>query len=462
LRGASGADEDRPVQVPDIHYARSADGTHIAYQVAGDGPIDVLIVSAAYSNMELIWTLPSFGPFLEALASFARVMFFDPRGSGLSDPLTVDRLPTLETRVADALTVMEAAGSERPALFGMDSTGPLAMFFAATYPDRTAALVLFGTYASGLRDEDYPWAWSVEEWEAHDREVEERWGQPDYVESFVRWMDPSAHLDREAIAIWANYYRQAASPGMAVALNQLERETDVRRVLRTVQAPTLVLHRRDEAVYHVEEGRYMARHIPGARFVELEGADHLPGDGDTAAVVEEIRRFLGSVRDEEASFDRVLASVLFTDIVGSTEKAAELGDRRWREIVEGHHATVRAILGRYHGVEMDTAGDGFFATFDGPARAVRCAQAIVEAVRALELEVRAGVHTGEVETIDGKTGGIAVNIGARVGGMARPSEVLVSSTVKDLVAGSGLVFEDRGERDLKGIPDRWHLYGVVP
>ena len=450
------------MQVPDVHYARSADGTHIAYQVAGEGSIDVLMVSAAYSNIELIWTLPSFGPFLEALASFARVMCFDPRGSGLSDPLTVDRLPTLETRVADALTVMEAAGSERPALFGMDSTGPLAMFFAATYPDRAAALVLFGTYASGLRDEDYPWAWSVEEWEAHDREVEERWGQADFVESFVRWLAPSARLDRETIALWANYYRQAASPGMAVALNQLERETDVRRVLRTVQAPTLVLHRRDEAVYHVEEGRYMARHIPGARFVELDGADHLPGDGDTAAVVEEIRRFLGSVRDEEASFDRVLASVLFTDIVGSTEKAAELGDRRWREIVEAHHATVRAILGRYHGVEIDTAGDGFFASFDGPARAVRCAQAIVEAVRSLELEVRVGVHTGEVETIDGKVGGIAVNIGARVGGVARPSEVLVSSTVKDLVAGSGLVFQDRGEHDLKGIPDHWHLYGVVP
>ena len=450
------------MQAPDVHYARSADGTHIAYQVAGDGPIDVLMVSAAYSNIELIWTLPSFGPFLGALASFARVLCFDPRGSGLSDPLTVDRLPTLETRVADALTVMEAAGSERPALFGMDSTGPLAMFFAASYPDRAAALVLFGTYASGLRDEDYPWAWSVEEWEAHDREVEEGWGQPDFVESFVRWIAPSARLDRESIAVWANYYRQAASPGMAVALNQLERETDVRRVLRTVQAPTLVLHRRDEAVYHVEEGRYMARHIPGARFVELEGADHLPGDGNMSAVVGEIGRFLGSVRDEEASFDRVLASVLFTDIVGSTEKTAELGDRRWRETVEGHHATVRAILGRYHGVEIDTAGDGFFATFDGPARAVRCAQAIVEAVRALELEIRVGVHTGEVETIDGKVGGIAVNIGARVGGMAGPSEVLVSSTVKDLVAGSGLVFQDRGEHALKGIPDRWHLYGVVP
>jgi class 3 adenylate cyclase len=274
-------------------------------------------------------------------------------------------------------------------------------------------------------------------------------------------MEPSANVDRESIELWTNYYRQAASPGVAAALNQLERETDVRPVLRSVQAPTLVLHRKGEAVYLVDEGRYMARHIPGARFVELEGADHLPGDGDTGAVIEEIRRFLGSVRDEEASFDRVLASVLFTDIVGSTEKAAELGDRRWREAVEGHHATVRAILARYHGIEVDTAGDGFFATFDGPARAVRCAQAIVDAVRSLDLEVRAGVHTGEVETIDGKIGGIAVNIGARVGGMAGPSEVLVSSTVKDLVAGSGLEFEDRGERDLKGLPDRWHLYRAL-
>jgi class 3 adenylate cyclase len=450
------------VQAPDVHYARSADGTHIAYQVAGDGPADLLMIAPAYSNIELFWGIPSFGPFLEALATISRLVLFDPRGAGLSDPLTVDRLPTLETRVADALTVMEAAGSDRPVVFGMDATGPLAIFFAATYPDRTAALVLYGTFACGLRDEEYPWAWSAEQWDAHDREAEDRWGQPDYVESFIQYLSPSASRDPESVSRWTSYYRQTASPGMAVALNRLERETDVRPVLRTVQAPTLVLHRRDEAVYHVEEGRYLARHIPGARFVELEGADHLPADGDMSAVIEEIGRFLGSVRDEEASFDRVLASVLFTDIVGSTETAAELGDRRWRETVEGHHATVRAILARYHGVEIDTAGDGFFATFDGPARAVRCAQAIVEAVRALGLEVRAGVHTGEVETIDGKTGGIAVNIGARVGRMARPSEVLVSSTVKDLVAGSGLVFEDRGERDLKGIPDRWHLFGAVP
>jgi class 3 adenylate cyclase len=214
-------------------------------------------------------------------------------------------------------------------------------------------------------------------------------------------------------------------------------------------------------MYVVDEGRYLAQHIPGARLVELEGGDHFPGDGDMGAVIDEIERFLASVRGEEAEFDRVLASVMFTDVVGSTEKAAQFGDRRWRELVERHHATVRAMLARYRGTEIDTVGDGFFATFDGPARAVRCARAIVEAVRPLELEVRAGVHTGEVETIDGKVGGIAVNIGARVGAMAAPSEVLVSSTVRDLVAGSGLVFEDRGEHELKGIPDRWHLYGVV-
>jgi class 3 adenylate cyclase len=450
------------VEIPDVRYAKTTDGVHIAYQVAGHGPIDVLMVAPAYSNIEMIWRMPAFGPFLWGLASIARVVCFDPRGAGLSDPLTVDRLPTLEARVRDALTVMEAAGSERPALFGMDSTGPVAIFFAATYPDRTAALILYGTYACGLRDEEYPWAWSAEEWDAHDRDAEEGWGQPDYVESFVRYLDPSEQLDHESLSLWTSYYRQAVSPGMAAALNRLERETDVRQVLRTVQAPTLVLHRKDEVVYQVDEGRYLARHIPGARIVELEGADHLPGIGDTSAVIGEIGRFLGSVRDEEASLNRVLSSVLFTDIVGSTEKAAELGDRRWRETVEGHHATVRAILARYHGVEIDTAGDGFFATFDGPARAVRCAHAIVEAVRVLGVEVRAGVHTGEVETIDGKVGGIGVNIGARVGGMAGPSEVLVSSTVKELVAGSGLEFEDRGERDLKGLPDRWHLYRVVP
>jgi class 3 adenylate cyclase len=380
---------------------------------------------------------------------------------GLSDPLALERLPTLETRVTDTLAVMDAVDSERAAILGLDATGPHAVFFAATYPERTTALVLYATFASGLHDADYPWAWRTEEWERFDREMEAHWGELAYVQSFLQGFMPDTPLDPALVPVFATYFRQAASPGTAVALSRLERDTDVRPVLPSVQVPTIILHRKRDQMYVVDEGRYLAQHIPGARLVELEGGDHFPGDGDMGAVIDEIERFLASVRGEEAEFDRVLASVMFTDVVGSTEKAAQFGDRRWRELVERHHATVRAMLARYRGTEIDTVGDGFFATFDGPARAVRCARAIVEAVRPLELEVRAGVHTGEVETIDGKVGGIAVNIGARVGAMAAPSEVLVSSTVRDLVAGSGLVFEDRGEHELKGIPDRWHLYGVV-
>jgi class 3 adenylate cyclase len=449
------------VETPDVRYAKTSEGVHIAYQAVGHGPTDILLIGPGYSNIELIWTIRSFARFLQGLASISRLILLDPRGMGLSDPLLLERLPTLETRAADALSVMSAVGSERAVILGMDATGPLAAFFAASHPERTSALVLYGTFARGLNDADYPWAWSAAEWESHDREMEQRWGEPAYVESFVKWLSPSIDLDPEMIRKFTSYFRQAASPGTAVALNRLERETDVRDILPLVQVPTLVLHRRDDEVYFVDEGRYLADRIPGARFAELDGADHLPGDGDTDAVIGSIDGFLRSLRDEEAEFDRVLASVLFTDIVGSTEKASELGDRRWRELVERHHAAVRAMLTRYRGTEIDTAGDGFFATFDGPARAVRCACAIIDTVRQLGLEVRAGVHTGEVETIDGKVGGIAVSIGARVGALAGASEVLVSQTVKDLVAGSGLSFESRGEHELKGVPDRWRLYSVA-
>jgi class 3 adenylate cyclase len=447
--------------VPDVRYAKTREGVHIAYQVAGGGPNDIVMNGPGYSNLELIWTLPSVSRFLERLASIGRLILLDPRGMGLSDPLTVDRLPTLETRVADTLTVMDAVGSARAAIVGTDATGPLAIFFAATYPDRTAALVLYATFACGLKSPDYPWAWSSNEWETNDREMEERWGEEEYVESFVRGLSPNAPLDPALVKTYASYFRQAASPGTVVALNRLERETDIRPVLSAVRLPTIVLHRVDDQTYFVDEGRYLARHIAGARLVELEGGDHLPGNGDTAALVDEIERFLGTVRDEEASFDRVLASVMFTDIVGSTQRAAEMGDRAWRELVERHHETVRALLARYRGKEVDTAGDGFFATFDGPARAVRCARAVVDAVDPLGIEVRIGVHTGEVETIDGKVGGLAVMIGSRVGGIAKPSQVLVSQTVKDLVAGSGLCFEPAGEHELKGVPDRWRLFAAT-
>ncbi len=449
------------MNVPEIRYAKTPEGVHIAYQVVGEGPTDLIVIGAGYSNIEFFWSIPPIARYLRDLASIARIILFDPRGMGLSDPLGVEQLPTIETRMADTLSVMQAVGSERAALLGSDATGPLAILFAATYPERTTALILYGTLACGLKSPDYPWAWSPEEWDDNDREMEERWGDPTYVEEFWKWMSPTVQLDEHLKQVYATYFRVAASPGTAVALNRMERETDVRSVLPTVQVPTIVLNRTGDQIYSVGEGRYLAEQIPGARFVELDGSDHPPWDGDTDSVLAEIRRFLASVRNEEAEFDRVLASVLFTDVVGSTKKAAQLGDRGWRDLVERHHGVVRAMLARYRGSEVDTAGDGFFATFDGPARAVRCAQAIVEAVRPLGIDVRAGVHTGEVETIDTKVGGIAVVIASRIASMAKTSEVLASSTVKDLTAGSGLVFDDAGEHELKGIPDRWRLYRVV-
>jgi class 3 adenylate cyclase len=448
------------VDNPQTKYAKSADGAHIAYQVFGDGPVDIVLVGVGYSNIEFMWQLPPVARFLRRLASFARVIQFDPRGIGVSDPLIVERLPTLEMRMADTLAVMEAVASERATLMGGDSTGALATLFAATYPERTTALILYATTACGLVKPDFPWSWTEEKWETHAHEVEEGWGDPAYVKGYMRWMAPTVVLDDALLQAWTSFFRLAASPGAVAAQDRMERDTDVRGVLATVQVPTLVMHRSGDQFYSVEEGRYLAQHIPGARFIEMEGVDHPAWFGDTEALVAEVERFLSSVRNEEAQFDRVLATVLFTDIVGSTGRAAELGDTAWKALLERHHATVRAMLARYRGTEIDTAGDGFLATFDGPARGVRCAQAITEAMRPLGLEVRAALHTGEVETIDGKVGGIAVHIGARVGTLAGPSEVLVSQTVKDLVAGSGLTFEDRGEHELKGVPDRWHLYRV--
>jgi class 3 adenylate cyclase len=449
------------VDIPQTRYAKTTDGVHIAYQILGDGPVDLVLVGAGYSTIEFGWQLPPIARFLRRLASFARVIQFDPRGFGVSDPLTAERLPTLETRMADTLAVMEAVGSERAALYGGDSTGPLAILFAATYPDRTTALILYATTACGLVKPEYPWSWTEEQWETYAHQVEEGWGDPAYVEGYLRQIAPTFVLDDAALQAWTTFFRLAASPGAVAAQDRMERDTDVRHVLATVQVPTLVMHRSGDQFYSVEEGRYLAEHIPGARFVELEGVDHVPWVGDSENLVAEVERFLASVRNEEAPFDRVLATVLFTDIVGSTQKAAALGDLAWRQLLDRHHATVRAILARYRGREVDTAGDGFFATFDGPARAVRCAQAIVDAVQPLGIEVRTGVHTGEVEMIADKVGGIAVSIGARVGAIAGPSEVLVSSTVKDLVAGSGLVFEGAGEQELKGVPDRWHLFRVT-
>ncbi len=449
------------VSVPPIRYARTPEGVHVAYQIVGDGPIDLVWAGPGFSNIERLWELPPTARFLRRLSEKLRLIMFDPRGMGLSDPLRDETAPTIETRMTDLIAVMDAAGSESAALLGHNSTGPIAIVAAATHPHRVIGLVLYGTFASGRKDKDYPWAWADDEWDVYVRDLEDQWGNREYTVSLYQWLAPSAEFDDALIEDAVSYFRGAASPSTAVALQYLEHQTDVRAFLGSVHVPTIVMHRRGDRVYFVDEGRYLADHIPQARFIELEGVDHLAWHGDYEAMIVEIERFLMQLRQREAELDRVLATVLFTDIVGSTAKAANVGDLEWKKLLERHHVIVRALLGRYRGTEIDTAGDGFFATFDGPARAIRCAEEIVEAIRPLGLEIRAGVHTGEVETINEKVGGIAVSIGARVGALAGASEVVVSQTVKDLVVGSGLAFEDAGEHDLKGVPDRWRLYRVV-
>jgi class 3 adenylate cyclase len=446
---------------PEIRYAKTADRTHVAYLTLGRGPIDLLIPEPFTSNLESLWHIHPWARFIERLASFARVVVFDPRGVGLSDRVSEEQVPPLESRMADIVTVMDAVGSERAALFGFDDTGPLTAITAATYPERTMALVLYNTFSSGLRRSDYPLSMTEDQWASWISDIDRRWGQQSYADDHLRLVAPSLSADEELRRAWGSWLRLGASPATAMAISRWERDTDVRHVLSAIHVPTLVLHRKGDQVNTIDEGRYLAEHIAGARFVELDGDDHVPFAGDVEGLLAELERFLRSVRDEEAEWDRILATVLFTDIVGSTETAARLGDRRWGELAQRHHAAVRAMLARFRGHEVDTAGDGFFATFDGPARGVRCARAIVEAVLPLGIQIRAGVHTGEVETIGGKVGGLAVVIGARVGALAGPSEVLATSTVKDLVVGSGLSFEDAGEYELKGVPDRWRLYRVV-
>ena len=435
---------------PRTQYAKSGD-VSIAYQVVGDGPIDLVLVPGFVSHLDVDWDDPRHAHFLRRLASFSRLIRFDKRGTGLSD--RPGGMPDLETRMDDVRAVMDAAGSERAALFGYSEGGPMSVLFAATYPEKTTALALYGTYAKRQDpDDEYPWARSREARQQYAKQVEEDWGW----EADMRRMCPGA--DEAMASWWAARARASASPGAARDLILMNSLIDVRPVLPTVQAPTLVMHRTGDLDSSVDEGRYVAAHIPGARFVELPGDDHVPWI-DADQVVDEIEEFLTGVRPAHEP-DRVLATVLFTDIVGSTERAAELGDRRWRELLEAHNAAVRRDLARYGGREVDTAGDGFLATFDGPARGIRAACAIRDSVRGLGLELRAGLHTGECELANGKVRGIAVHTGARVAALAGPGEVLVSSTVRDLVAGSGIAFEERGEHELKGVPGTWRLYAA--
>jgi class 3 adenylate cyclase len=437
---------------PETRYAKSGD-LNIAYQVVGEGPLDLVYVAGWISNIELAWEEPLYARFLRRLASFSRLIMFDKRGTGLSDPVPLDALPTLEERMDDLRAVLQAAGSERTALFGHSEGGSMSVLFAAAHPERTVALATFGIFAKRIWSPDYPWAPTPEARREMIEQLERGWGGDMDLHELV----PSA--DAAYKRRLATYLRRSASPGAAVALLRMNTHIDTRAVLPTIRVPTLVLNRRGDLDADVEEGRWIASQIPGARFVELAGVDHLPWVGDQDSVLDEVQEFLTGVRPPPEP-DRVLATVLFTDIVGSTERASALGDRRWRELLERHHDVVRRHLDRFQGTEVDTAGDGFLATFDGPARAVRCARAIGEALRELGIDVRAGLHTGECELVGDKVAGVAVHTGARVAAKAGPGEVFVSQTVKDLVAGSGIEFDERGEHVLKGVPGQWRLYAV--
>jgi pimeloyl-ACP methyl ester carboxylesterase len=447
------------VVVPETRYAKSGD-LNIAYQVSGAGPIDLVFVPGYVTHLELHWSIPSFAPFLEYLSSFTRLIRFDKRGTCMSD--RVSGAPTLEARMDDVRAVMDAVGSRRAAFYGLSEGAAMSILFAATYPERVAALIVRSGFPRRMWAPDYPWGRTEDEYEREVAEALEVFGPRERALAAVRTL--GLFTDEEA-ELFLQMLRFGTSPGALQALHRMNKEIDIRHVLPSVRVPTLILHGSEDTVVPIEVARYLAAQIPTSRLVEIEGIGHLAFGGTSAdRVGTEIEQFLAEVRAaggwEEAERDRVLATVLFTDIVGSTARATKLGDRAWRELLEQHHRLIRRELMRFRGAELDVAGDGFFARFDGPARAVRCACAITDGVRELGLELRAGLHTGECELLDGKVGGIAVHIGARVAKEAQPGEVLVSSTVKDLVAGSGLRFRDNGAATLKGVAEDWRLYAV--
>lgn len=435
----------------DTKYAKSGN-VHIAYRVFGDGPHDIVLIPGTVSQVELYWEFPANQQMLRRLSSFSRLIVFDKRGQGLSDRVAEQ---TLEERTGDVLAVMDAVGSKRATIYGWSEGGPMSLMFAATYPERTEALALFGSYAS-MRAE--PWLITPDQFDVFVSALEKRWGQgilvplnaPSRVndESFVRW--------------WAQLERASATPGAIATLVRANYEIDVRHILPTIQVPTVIFHRVGDSLVPVEAGRYLAENIPGAKYIELPGEDHMIQALDQDVLDDllgEIEELVTGSRQRQEP-DRVLATLMFTDIVGSTERAVALGDSRWRELLGNFYATARKELAAFRGRDVNTTGDGLLATFDGPARAIRCAEAIRDRVRPFGLQVRTGLHTGECELIGNDVGGIAVHIAARVSAKAAPDEVLVSSTVKDLVAGSQLRFADRGLFTLKGVPDEWRLYAV--
>jgi pimeloyl-ACP methyl ester carboxylesterase len=437
--------------LPEIKYARSGD-VNIAYEVIGDRPIDLVLVHGWVASIEGLHGSPAFEQFIHRLTSFSRVIQFDKRGTGMSDRVT--QAATLEERMDDVRAVMDDIGSQRAAVMGISEGGAMSALFAATFPERTSALIMYGAYAqrhSPMTEED----WLIE-----GERIRREWGSEKEARQTLAWMAPSLVDDKQQIHWLQRALRIGASPSAVIALDRMINEIDIRQILPTIRVPSLVIHRNGDIAQPVEDGRYLGQHIPNAKYIELPGIDHLPWVGDADAILNEIEEFLTGVR-QPLEHNRMLATILFTDIVGSTERAHELGDRKWLELLDQHNALVRKELARFRGLEMDTTGDGFFATFDGPARAIRCALAISANVQQLGIQIRAGLHTGECELLGHKVGGIAVHIGARVMAHSGANEVLVSSTVKDLVAGSGIKFVERGVHELKGVPDEWHLYAVA-
>ncbi|HEX7434805.1 MAG TPA: adenylate/guanylate cyclase domain-containing protein [Anaerolineaceae bacterium] len=437
---------------PETRFTQSGDAS-IAYQVLGDGPFDLVFVPGFVSHIEFAWEDPAYARLLQQLASFSRLILFDKRGTGLSDRFT--GIPPLEQRMDDVRAVMDEIGSQRAALFGVSEGGSMSILFAATYPERTSALVLYGTIAQGWLADDTSGALTREQDEASTAKWRKSWGGPVNIESLA----PSLARDERFRQWWAKFLRLSAGPTTVVDVLRMFGQIDVSAILPSLHIPTLVLHRTADLAVEVEQGRYIAQHIPGAKLVELAGEDHLWWVGDTEAIVNEIAEFLTG-REHAIEPDRVLATVLFTDIVDSTKRLAEIGDRRWRDLLVSHHAMLSKEIGHFRGRYVESTGDGCLATFDGPARAIRCALALGEESRRMGLEIRAGLHTGEIELMDQRIGGIAVHIAARVMARARSNEVWLSRTVKDLVAGSGFEFSEQGDFGLKGIPGEWRLFSV--
>jgi len=437
---------------PETKYAHSG-GVSIAYQVVGSGPFDLLMVPGFVSHLEQAGEYPAYARFLNRLASFSRLILLDKRGTGMSD--RSGELATLEQRMDDVRVVMEAVGSTRVVLFGVSEGGPMSILFAATYPERASSLILYGSFARRQRAPDWPWGTSPEAFEASVDALRKGWGGPYSVE--VR--APTVANDTQFCLWWAKYLRLSASPGAAINILRMNMSIDVRDILPSIHIPTLILHRSGDRSIPVLSGRHLGEHIPGAKYVELPGDDHLFWVGDSDAIADQMAEFLTGKRQTQEQ-DRILATVMFTDIVASTQRAAQLGDRRWMDLLNAHHALMEQLINRFRGTAIKNTGDGFLATFDGPARAIRCACALRDEVHKLGIEIRAGLHTGEIELTGKDVGGIAVHMAARVLGKAADGEVWVSRTVRDLVAGSGIEFSERGVYELNGIPGEWPLLAV--